>query len=456
MEQPTRIDGDRDAKRGLLRLMEAAANNRHKPSLAVIGTGIAGLSAAYLLKDKYRVTVFESQARAGMGAHSVDYVSNGIARRIDIPLRIFCRGYYENLFALYKHIGVEMVTSDHSGIFADDAGRVVLHYGNIRWGESQVSYLKGRSWLSPAAWTIGLQSRRFFARAKRDIDRTDLADLSFGEYLEQSGVGREFGETVLLPMLSVTCTCDYQAVRDYPADIMLDYLTCGIHEIGIMSAAKGVDDIVPRMLIDVDLRTNSPIDTIAPDGQQLRVTTRAGSDEWFNQVVVAAQAQQAAAMIAGFDERRALLNRIPFERSTMSVHTDQQILPAPAKGLSPVSYHVPRNSTRAEVSVDLTKAIARLSGQEAVFQTWNPMRRIAPNRELARVDFTRPTVTRDSRKAAAALRESQTQPGNNLWLCGSYMAEKIPLLEAAVESSVAVATQLGAAIPWKDSAAAAT
>lgn len=435
--------------------MEPDANQRHKPSLAVIGTGIAGLSAAYLLKDKFRVTVFESQARAGMGAHSVDYASNGVTRRIDIPLRIFCRSYYDNLFALYDHIGVEIVTSDHSGIFADEADRVILHYGNVHWGPAHFSHPKGRSWLSPKAWTIGLQSRRFFARAKRDIGRTDLADLSFGEYLQQSGTGREFVETILLPMMSVTCTCDYQAVRDYPADIMLEYLTCGVREIGIMSAAKGVDDIVPRMLIDVKLRTNSPIALIEPDGQKLRVVTKAGADQRFDQVVIAAQAQQAAAMISGFDERQNLLSRIPFESSSMSVHTDQAILPAPAKGLSPVSYHIPQGSSRAEVSVDLTKAIARLAGQETIFQTWNPMHRIAPNRELARVDFTRPTVTRDSRQAVSALRESQNQAGNRLWLCGSYMAEKIPLLEAAVDSSVAVAERLGATIPWKASAATA-
>ena len=435
--------------------MGLSADQRTKPSLAIIGTGIAGLSAAYLLKDKYQVTVFESQARAGMGAHSVDYVSNGITRRIDIPLRIFCHGYYDNLLALYDHIGVEILTSDHSGIFSDEAGHIILHYGNVRWGMARFSHLKGRNWLSPAAWTIGLQSKRFFARAKRDMGRTDLADISFGEYLQQSGAGREFVDTVLLPMMSVTCTCDYQAVRDYPADLMLEYLTCGVHEIGIMSAAKGVDDIVPRMLADVELRTNSPVAVIEPDGQQLRVVTKAGAAQHFDQVVIAAQAHQAAAMLSGFDDRRALLNRIPFERSTMSVHTDPEILPAPAKGLSPVSYHIPRDASRAEVSVDLTKAIARLAGQETIFQTWNPMRRIAPNRELARVDFTRPTVTRDSRKIVIALRECQSQPGNRLWLCGSYMAEKIPLLEAAVDSSVVVAEHLGAAIPWKASAPAA-
>ncbi len=234
-----------------------------------------------------------------MGAHSVDYVSNGITRRIDIPLRIFCHGYYDNLLALYDHIGVEILTSDHSGIFSDESGHVILHYGNVRWGMARFSHLKGRNWLSPAAWTIGLQSKRFFARAKRDIARTDLADISFGDYLRQSGAGREFVDTVLLPMMSVTCTCDYQAVRNYPTDLILEYLTCGVHEIGIMSAAKGVDDIVPRMLADVELRTNSPVAVIEPDGQQLRVVTKAGAVQHFDQVVIAAQAHQAAAMLSG-------------------------------------------------------------------------------------------------------------------------------------------------------------
>ena len=125
--------------------MEAGATHQHQPSLAVIGTGIAGLSAAYLLKDKYRVTVFESQTRAGMGVHSVDYVSNGITRRIDIPLRIFCHGYYDNLLALYQHIGVEILTSDHAGVFSDEAGRIILHYGNSDWGPGRFPRPKGRS-----------------------------------------------------------------------------------------------------------------------------------------------------------------------------------------------------------------------------------------------------------------------------------------------------------------------
>lgn len=432
--------------------MDPGSSN-NKPRLAVIGTGLAGLTSAYLTKSKFDVTVYESQSRAGMGAHVVDYVSNGIESRIDIPLRIFSPGYYHNLTALYDHIGVEMLTSDHAGAFADDNGNMTLHYGNGALGSISFSYLKGKSLFSGGAWKIALQSRRFFARAERDFAQSQkLAAISFGEYLTQIEAGKDFTNTVLLPMLSVTCTCNYQTVKDYPADIMLEYLTCGVHKLGITSAAKGVDDIVPRLLHGIKLLTGTTVAKIAQAGSDLIVETLNGQMETYQHVIIATQAQQAASILSGFDDRKEKLSTIPVESSVMSVHTDKDLLPKSGVDLSPVTYHVPVQSERAEVSVNLTKAIARLSGQKSVFQTWNPMRKIAPNRELARVNFTRPAVTLESRKAVAQLRDHNRQPDNRLWLCGSYMTEKIPLLEAAVDSAISVAEELGVTIPWQSPA----
>ncbi len=428
--------------------MKAGTDN-NKPKLAVIGTGIAGLTSAYLAKSKFNVTVYESQSRAGMGAHVVDYVSNGIESRIDIPLRIFTPGYYQNLTALYDHIGVEMLTSDHAGAFADENGKMVLHYGNADWGFLQFSYLKGRSNFSRHAWKIALQSRRFFARAELDLENLNkYSDIDFGQYLEQTKAGQEFIDMVLLPMLSVTCTCDYKTVRAYPADIVLEYLTCGVHKLGITSAAKGVDDIVPRLLQNIDLRTNASVEKVFRTDELLEVTTQDGDRERFDHVIIATQAQQAAPLLSGFDQQKQMLERIPFENSLMSVHTDSDLLPESDTAPSPVTYHVPAGGSRAEVSVDLTKAIDRLKGQQNIFQTWNPIRNIAANRELARVAFTRPAVTLESRKAVNFLQSIHAEAGNRLWLCGSYMTDKIPLLEAAVDSAISVADCLGADIPW--------
>ena len=421
-----------------------------KPKLAVIGTGIAGLSTAWLMKQRFEVTVYESQPQAGMGVHTIDYNSNGIESRIDIPLRIFCQGYYDNLMALYREIGVEVLASDHAGIFTDSDGKTILHYGNADWGIVDFVYPKFDSLFNPNAWKFGIQSRRFFGRANTDLQtRDDLSSISFGEYLISVPQFQEFAEIVLLPMMSVTCTCNYQSVLSYPADIMLEYLTCGVHELGIMSAANGVDDIVPRLLEGVKLKTGNAVEKIENEGDSLSVATSTGDRTSFDQVVVAAQAQQAAKMIHGFNDRKTLLEAIPFEKSVMSVHTDTDILPYSKDSVSPVSYYLPKNESCAEVSVDLTKAIPRLRGQGTIFQTWNPIQPIAANKELARVEFTRPTVTKESRIAVAKLRKHHQEKENRLWLCGSYLADKIPLLEAAVDSSVAIAERLGATIPWK-------
>lgn len=423
-----------------------------KPSLAVIGTGIAGLSAAWLLKNKFDVTVFEAQPRAGMGVHTINYRSRGLDTRIDIPLRIFCRGYYDHLLSLYDHVGVKILTSDHAGAFADGDGRMIFHYGNLGQGRAKVSFLKGQSIFSLRAWRIVLQSHLFFKRARRDLSNcVDLADITFGDYLQREGVGQLLVETVLLPMMSVTCTCDYQSVLDYPADIMLDYLTCGVREFGILSAAKGVDDIVPRLLQGVHVKTESPIESIQPEADQVRVTVAGGKvSALFDHVVVASQAQQAASMLSDFDDEKQLLQQVPFETSYMSVHSDEALLPQSRSPLSPVTYIIPDGGKRSEVSVDLTKAIRRFKGQEQVFQTWNPVRDPAPDKELARVKFTRPVVTRESRAAMRRLQKLQQQDGNRLWFCGSYAAaDKIPLLDAAVDSTVQVAERLGVEIPWR-------
>ncbi len=422
---------------------------QNQSRLAIIGTGIAGLSACWLLKDHFDITVFESAPRAGMGVHTFSYEHEGQSYRIDVPLRIFCEGYYDNLMALYRLVGVDIQTSDHAGQFANTDGEVYLHYGNRHFLGRSRMILKGNSLRNPESWRLGIENHRFLKRARSDLaEQRALSSHTFGEYLSQQRINEQLVRQILLPIMSVTCTCDYQSVLNYPADMMLEYLTCGIAEWGILNAAKGVDDIVPRLLSNAELRTNSPIQSVEPIDQSIRVTTADNESALFDHVIIASQAQQAAALLSGFDQQKKLLERVPFERSIMSVHTDKSILPTTRAPASPVSYCVPPDAERAEVSVDLSKAFERYRGQESVFQTWNPLRELRAGSELARVEFTRPVVTLDSRAAVSQLREHQAQQNNRLWFCGSYMADKIPLLDGAVDSSVNVARQLGVEAPW--------
>ncbi len=419
--------------------------------IAIIGSGIAGLTAAWLLRKQAEVSLFEAGPRAGMGAYAVDYESRGSTTRIDIPLRIFCRGYYHNLLSLYQALGVRAIQSDHAGVFADEAGRILLHYGTLRAGGLRLPYLKPESVISPRAWRLAAASRRFFRQVKSDAKAgTRFRDLSFADYLDSLPTPRDFIDNALLPVLSVTCTCDYASVLRYPADIMIDYLAGGIHDFGVMYAEGGVDNIVPRLLEGTRLHTNAPVETVFPVPQGLRVQLRDGRDEDFDHVIVAAQAHQAAAMLPAFTDHVPQLRLIPFERSELCIHTDGRVMPDSIGPRSPVAYTLPADRKRAQVSVDMTRAFSRFRRQAPVYQTWHPLIDIPPERELARASFTRPVVTRESRPAVTALQTLQEQPGNRLWLCGAYMTDRVPLLDAAVQSAMRVAGGLGAGIPWSD------
>ena len=418
-----------------------------RPSVAVIGSGIAGLTAAWLLKETYSVTLYEAQAAAGMGVHTVNLAQSG--SEVDVPLRIFCEGYYANLFALYRTLGVKLESSDHSGIFFSDAKQVSLHYGRINILGRLWPFPKGRSLFTLSSWQLIVAQRHFYRNAKTDAKCLNrIKALTFAEYLESRAISPAYIEKILLPLLSVTCTCDYQSVLNYPADIIVEYLTSGVAKLGILNAEYGVKDIVSRLLKGVHLQTDSAIQRIMPDGQKVKIEYN-GLSQTYDQVIVATQVQQAAKMLDGFLNYQQYLQQVPVESSVMMVHQDASFLPRTACRVSPVSYFTPAGSQRPQISVDLSKSIRRFRSDKSLFQTWHPIYRPPAEKILAEISFTRPCITHASRDAIHTLCLAQKQPGNRLWLCGSYMTpDKIPLLDAAVTSALEVAAALGVSAPW--------
>lgn len=430
---------------------------KNKPKLAVIGSGIGGLSAAWLLKDSFNVTVFEQHSKPGMGIYSVDYVSNGRQTRIDIPLRIFCDGYYPNLLALYHKLGIEIESTNHSAAFADEQHQLFFQYAKLAYQDYSIALPKGRSLFSLNAWRIGLSSRRFFKSAKRDLVTQDLSQITLQTYLDRYNYHPDFIHGLLLPTLSTICTCDYASILNYPADLILGYLSCGVMQQGVVRATQGVDDIVPRLLADCEVIASAKITRIQKAGTDSLLTLQDGSTHRFQHIVIATQAQQAAALLEDLPLQQSLLQQVPYERSSMAVHTDTNILPKHKLPLSPVSYLVDRQQQRPCTTVDLSTAMPHFKGHESVFQTWNPQGCADyPHKDklIAQADFTRPTVTLKSRKAVQQLLQLQSQQAtrSNIWLCGSYMADRLPLLDAAVDSAMQVAEHLGVHAPWKTQA----
>ena len=419
------------------------SSSQNTPSLAVIGAGLAGLSAAWLMRQAFHVTLFERHPSAGMGVYTSDYESNGIKTRVDVPLRIFTPGYYPNLFALYRYLGIEMEESDHSSVFqkltASNEIEPFFQYKNSkRFG---LRYLCPNSWNVNGIKLIWAQ-RQFFNQIKKDVeqDKDVWSDITFGDYLAMSQFNDQFIERMLLPALAVTLTCDYDAVKNYPADMILEYLTCGVMEQGIVRAKQGVDGIVPKITQGYAVQCYEDVQFIVETYQNgkpcVRVTSKnlttgEEGEQVFDQVIIASQANVAAGLLANNEvasnafAQSQLLKEIPLQSSKMVLHTDSNLVFDGNKS-SPVSYLYSEHEKRAATTVDLTQAFSTYQNQQSIYQTWHPIVQPKQEKVLCEADFTRPLVTLETREIIKQLQDLNKTSA--IKICGSYMADKFPFI----------------------------
>ena len=418
-------------------VVRSVASVRIGMEVAVIGGGIAGLSAAWRLSARHRVTLLERHAVAGMDAHSLDLEHDGRTWRIDVPLRVIYEGYYPTLIALYHRLGVQLERTNYAGAFSRLGGGVYYRYANWLVGGKSVPFPVPP--LGGAAFRINRDLLRFYRLAPRAL--ADLGDDEpLGSWLARSGLGEEFAEGFLIPTFAAVCTCSNAAVRAYPARVILDYLTRGLTFGGVRRVVHGTKEVVARLTEPLAaVRCGVQVRAIRPDVDGVSVEWD-GSAHRFDHVVVATQANQAAAMLdPSYRREREALERFAYESSEVAVHTDARLAPPDRRHWAPVNLIQSPEHDKPMATIWLNRVQPALRDASPVFQTWNPV--LEPRAETlrARSRFERPLVNSASLVGAREIAMLQAQQGRRLWFCGSYLGPGIPLLESAAETAARVA-----------------
>jgi uncharacterized protein len=408
--------------------------------VAVVGGGIAGLSAAWRLSARHRVTLIERHAVAGMDAHSLDLDHDGRTFRIDVPLRVIYEGYYPTLIALYHRLGVQLERTNYAGSFSALDGPVYYRYAN--W------IIGGRSVPLPAlplggaAMRINRDLLRFYRMAPRAL-RTLTDDEPLGSWLDRSGLGKEFTEGFLIPTFATVCTCSNSAVRSYPARVILEYLTRGLTFGGVRRVVHGTREVVARLTEPLaEVRCGVQVRAIRPAADGVRISWD-GGEQRFDHVVVATQANQAAGMLdAGFRREREALERFGYEASEVAVHTDTRLAPADRRHWAPVNLIQSPEHDKPMATIWMNRVQPSLRDTSPVFQTWNPIRDPRPETVRARSRFERPILNAASLIGAREMVLLHAQHGRRLWFCGSYLGPGIPLLESAAATAARIAAAI--------------
>ncbi|MEM7704039.1 MAG: FAD-dependent oxidoreductase [Pseudomonadota bacterium] len=417
--------------------------------IAVVGSGIAGLSAAWLLGRAHDVTLFEKHDHLGMDARSLDVVDESNRARIDVPLRVFFSGFYPNLTALYQQLGIQSEAINYAASFGALNENSYFRYSNYRLGRRSVPFLKGAGSFKPKALRIGWEILRLSRKAPKSLADGIPDEMTLEDYLAENDYSKDFAEGFLYPAYAAICTCSHDSVKAYPARVILEYINSGLLLSAVRRVTDGTQEVVKRLSSpakQVHLRSQVVGITRTGDGVSIRTPD---DTETFDHVVVAAQANQAVQLLEDpSTDEQDVLDCFTYEPSRVIVHTDPRLAPPGGESRwAPVNFLLAQDDA-APMATIWMNAIQEMPGPRPIFQTWNPVIEPEPSRVLGQAEFERPIVNATSLRGLKRLATLHQQPDRRIWFCGSYASHGIPLLESAVKSAMAVAENLGVACPW--------
>ncbi|MEM8985040.1 MAG: FAD-dependent oxidoreductase, partial [Pseudomonadota bacterium] len=219
--------------------------------VAVVGSGIAGLSVARLLSRNHEVTIFEKSTRLGMDAHSLNLQNPIGDARIDVPLRVFFDGFYPNLTALYRELEIDFKPINYAASFGYFRDETYFRFDNYRLGRYTVPFLKGLRSFGGKALRIGWDIVRFFREIPRSLANGIADDTTLEDYLQYHQYSHAFAHGFLYPAFAGICTCSHDSIRRYPARVVLEYLNSGILLSSVQRVTRGTQEVVELLARDV-------------------------------------------------------------------------------------------------------------------------------------------------------------------------------------------------------------
>jgi uncharacterized protein len=388
--------------------------------IAIIGSGISGLTAASKLCLDHEITVFEADRHVGGHTNTIDVDLEGRRWAVDTGFIVFNDWTYPNFIRLMNELGVASQPSDMG--FSVRCERSGLEYCG-----SSVNQLfaQRRNLASPAFWGMIRDILRFNREAPRLLEGREDA-LSLGDYLARERYSARFREHYVVPMGAAIWSTDPATMLRFPARYFVDFF----NNHGLLSVDNrpqwrviqgGSRSYIGPLTAPFAKRihTDTPVRRVRRHEFGVELTLDDGHRTEFDAVVFACHSDQALAMLAEPTEaEREILGAIPYQPNLAVLHTDERMLPQRRKAWAAWNYHIPAEE-RAAVSVTYNMNILqRLEARSQLLVTLNPTTEIDPDTIIRSMTYQHPVYTPEG--VVAQRRRAEIMGQNRSFYCGAW------------------------------------
>lgn len=422
-----------------------------KKRIAIVGSGISGLSCAWLLNKAHDVTLFEKDDRLGGHSNTVDFQLDGQEVNVDTGFIVFNPVNYPNLVKLFDLLNVDNCETEMS--FA-----VSINKGKLEYSGTNINGLLAQKLniFRPSFWKMITDLLRFYRESDQMLESSQLDSLTLGQLLDKHGYGKHFIYNHLLPMGAAIWSTPVDQMLHYPAGSFLRF--CKNHGLIQLkdrpqwrTVIGGSKNYVHKLANELEgrIKLNSRIHRIIREPDQVIIEDHHGNAQYFDEVVLACHSDQALALLEQpTSEEEQLLGDFPYQRNIAYLHMDENLMPKRKAAWSSWNYLSEGRRDQSQ-QVSLTywmNKLQPLKTDRNLFVSLNPLHTPEEGSIVRTFFYDHPTFGKNSHTSQKKL--WQLQGKHRTWFCGAYFGHGFH--EDGLQAGLAVAEQLGGLPrPWK-------
>jgi predicted NAD/FAD-binding protein len=414
--------------------------------IAIIGSGISGLTAAYLLSKKNHVTVFEKNDRIGGHTATVDIEKNGQSFAIDTGFIVFNDKTYPNFLALLSEIGIGKKATEMS--FSVHNCQTGMEYNGHNLN---TLFAQRRNLFRPKFWGLVKEILRFNKQCKAIFDSKNYqAGMTLGKFLTKNNFSDFFAEHYILPMGAAIWSSSLSQMEDFEFRFFVQFF----HNHGLLNIAdrpqwyvipKGSRSYLKPLCqpFENNIKLNADISGITRSDNKVHLHFNQAPSESFDDVVIACHSDEALALLNdATEDEAAILSAMPYSENSVILHTDKTLLPKREKAWASWNYQLSQDRSKAASVTYNMNILQGIESENTFCVTLNQKEDIDPNLILREFTYHHPIFSSESIQAQQQRDKicgiNQTHFAGAYWHSGFH--------EDGVRSAVEVAKRFGCSL----------